>query len=190
MMVPLYPPVFKSFWLFLIYFLLLILSQDDCIQAFQIHIRQQQQCANTLLSGRAFHRDPSFKLATATTTKGNVMLYMAKGKNKQAELRQKLEEAKRQNQIQQDGTSNKQQQQEQYEIFNQKTIQEKNDRLRFEELLQKGTANVLNDYSSDGYLNKQQEEEEIDAVRKLYMYCFIYRVFLFIQKNTRLTCIN
>ena len=45
-------------------------------------------------------------------------------------------------------------------------IRERNDRLRFEELLRKGSASVLNDYSSDGYLNKQQEEEEIDAFRK------------------------
>ena len=45
-------------------------------------------------------------------------------------------------------------------------IQERNDRLRFEELLKKGSANVFNDYSSGGYLNKQQEEEEIDAYRK------------------------
>jgi hypothetical protein len=45
-------------------------------------------------------------------------------------------------------------------------IKEKNDRLRFEELLRTQASIVLNDYSSDGYKNQQQENEEIMAARK------------------------
>ena len=41
-------------------------------------------------------------------------------------------------------------------------IKERNDRLRFDELL-KTKGFVVNDFSSDGYLNKRQEEEEINA---------------------------
>jgi len=45
-------------------------------------------------------------------------------------------------------------------------IKERTDRLRFQEMLDKKGSVVLNDYSSEGYLIKQQEEEEIDAARK------------------------
>lgn len=41
-------------------------------------------------------------------------------------------------------------------------IKERNDRLRFEELLQR-SGTVLNEYSADGYMSKKQEEEESDA---------------------------
>lgn len=57
-----------------------------------------------------------------------------------------------------------------------KEIRERNDRLRFEELLKKGTVHVMNDYSSDGYLNRQQEEDEIDAVRKCTFAAFLNRL--------------
>ncbi|KAL7563005.1 hypothetical protein ACA910_013529 [Epithemia clementina (nom. ined.)] len=48
-------------------------------------------------------------------------------------------------------------------LLSEKEIKERNDRLRFAELLKKSAASVWNDYSKDGYLNKQQEEEEILA---------------------------
>lgn len=89
-----------------------------------------------------------------------VVLDMAK-RNKQAELRQKLEEAKRQNE------TNVSLDKEETIKLTASKIKERNDRLRFEELLKKAGANVFNDYSSDGYLNKAQEEEEINAARKL-----------------------
>lgn len=84
-----------------------------------------------------------------------------KAKNKQAALKQKLENAKRQK-LEEAG----EEAEEERRRLSDKEIRERNDRLRFEELLQKGSASVLSDYSSDGYLNIQQEEEEIDAFRK------------------------
>jgi len=102
----------------------------------------------------------------STSTQSAVALFMGKGKNKQLLLKQKLEDAKRQklkdnannDDAVGDSAAKKQ--------LTDKEIRERNDRLRFEELLKKGSATVFNDYSSDGYLNKQQEEEEIDAFRK------------------------
>jgi hypothetical protein len=85
----------------------------------------------------------------------------SKAQNKQAALRQKMEAAKRQNQNSVSEIST-----EKSASLSDVDIKERNDRLRFEELLKKGAANVLNDYGTDGYLNRQQEEEEIDAVRK------------------------
>ena len=38
---------------------------------------------------------------------------------------------------------------------------EQNDQLRFKELFKQSASNNLNGYSSDGYLNAQQEEEEM-----------------------------
>jgi competence protein ComGC len=84
--------------------------------------------------------------------------------NKQAELAKKMAMAKKQK-IENQG--------ENAEVgavkekFSDKEIKERNDRLRFEELLKKQSSS-LNAVSSDGYLNKQQEEEEIDAYRKCH----------------------
>lgn len=93
-----------------------------------------------------------------------------KAKNKQAALRQKVEDAKRQKQ-EEKGNAGLEISKCDKSNLSDKEIRERNDRLRFEELLKKGTANILNDFSSDGYLNREQEEEEIDAVRKCS--CFI-----------------
>ena len=87
-----------------------------------------------------------------------------KAKNKQTLLQQKMEEAKRQK-MNEAGDVPAATAAGQGKITDQE-IRERNDRLRFEELLRKGSASALNDYSSDGYLNRQQEEEEIDAFRK------------------------
>jgi hypothetical protein len=46
-----------------------------------------------------------------------------------------------------------------------KEMQDRNDRLRFEELLKTQPAS-MNDVASDGYLSKEQEEAEINAMRK------------------------
>lgn len=87
---------------------------------------------------------------------------LSKANNKQALLKQKMEEAKRQNLDPAEDAEIIAGRQK----LTEREIRERNDRLRFEELLRKGSASVLNDYSSDGYLNMQQEEEEIDAYRK------------------------
>jgi len=95
-------------------------------------------------------------------------LFMGKGlnkANKQAMLKQKMEAAKRQKQGDDDGADVAEDDKDTKQLTA-KEIKERNDRQRFEELLRKGGANFLSDYSQDGYLNKQQEEEEIDAFRK------------------------
>lgn len=46
-------------------------------------------------------------------------------------------------------------------------ILERNDRLRFEELLRSQGAGIYNDVSDNSYLNAQQEEEEITAKSKV-----------------------
>lgn len=100
-------------------------------------------------------------------------LFLAKSssRNKQADLRQKLEEAKRQNNNQQQSDSDNNASVTNNNVDDSSKendiIKMRNDRLRFEELLKKSSGNVLNDFSSDGYLTKQQEEEEINASGKL-----------------------
>jgi hypothetical protein len=80
---------------------------------------------------------------------------MAKGlnkaKNKQAAFLDKL--AKAHNNQQKDNAD-----------LSDEEVKERNDRLRFEELLMNGAFS--NDDSSDSYLNREQEEEEITATRK------------------------
>uniref|UniRef100_A0A7R9ZL38 DUF4174 domain-containing protein n=1 Tax=Craspedostauros australis TaxID=1486917 RepID=A0A7R9ZL38_9STRA len=89
--------------------------------------------------------------------RGSTQLHMAKKlKNKQFELAKKLAEAKKQKAAT-DPKAAKLSKQE---------IKERNDRLRFEELLETRSGSTLNDYSSDGYLNREQEEEEINAARR------------------------
>ena len=100
-----------------------------------------------------------------------LVLGMGKGlnktRNKQADLQRKLQLAKQQKQEQSGENENaaKEGGDNQEKPLSEKEIKERNDRLRFEELLKKEGAKVMNDYSSDGYLNRQQEEEEIQAAR-------------------------
>ena len=67
-----------------------------------------------------------------------------KYKNKQADLKRKLELAKEQNK--------KDEGQEPKKLTDEE-IKEQNDRKRFEQLLQREGAKAFNDYDSDGYLN-------------------------------------
>ena len=90
-----------------------------------------------------------------------VRLEMAKKSlNKQAELRRKMELAKKQKQNPDQTAPD-----EKEGRLTDQEMKERNDWLRFEELLKKGSATSLNDYSADGYLTKNQEEEEIKAAR-------------------------
>jgi hypothetical protein len=97
-----------------------------------------------------------------------ITLKMAKGlnkaKNKQAALARKLQLAREQK----DGTTQKDDETNEASIasLSDAEIKKKNDQLRFEQLLKQEASNVLNNYSSDGYLSKEQEEEEISAVRR------------------------
>lgn len=82
--------------------------------------------------------------------------------NKQAELAKKLALAREQKALK-EGIDL--QGPEAEERLSTTEIKERNDKLRFEELLRKQSTS-FNDVSSDGYLNAQQEEAEIDAYRK------------------------
>ncbi len=110
----------------------------------------------------------AFQPAPITTSHDKITsstsLWMAKKiRNKQAELAKKMALAKEQN-AQNEGVDPGSP--HALERLSDKEMRERNDRLRFEELLRKQTAS-LNDISSDGYLSKLQEEADIDAYRKL-----------------------
>ena len=99
----------------------------------------------------------------STPLSSTTTLFMGKSINKQAELRKKMEMAKKQKA---GAVPASEEADDQKKALSDQDIKERNDRLRFDELLKKSSAAVFNDYSSDGYLNKQQEEEEINAQRK------------------------
>ena len=108
------------------------------------------------------------------------VLFLAAGSrslNKQAALRQKLEQAKQQNfeQQQQNSTTTTSSSSSGYP-FSEQEIRERNDRLRFEELLQKKGGAFIDSENDKEYKTRQQEDDEIDAIRKyatpilVYMY--------------------
>jgi len=93
-----------------------------------------------------------------------------KSLNKQAELRRKMELAKKQKSGGDNNATNESSKEgggksHDAAKLSADEIKQRNDRLRFEELLKKSSSTVLNDYSSDGYLNAKQEEAEISAQR-------------------------
>jgi len=87
-----------------------------------------------------------------------------RARNKQGELARKLALAKQQNKKKTSSSDDGEGEKSQKDMTDEE-IKEKNDRLRFAEMLKNQGSMVLNDYSTDGYLNKQQEEEEIIAAR-------------------------
>ena len=100
------------------------------------------------------------------TQQSLVVLEMAKKmRNKQAELAKKMAMAKEQAKKEEQGGSGTVAPDKPTKLTDEE-IKAKNDRRRFEQLLKSQSSAVLNDYSSSGYLNKKQEEEEIRAVRK------------------------
>lgn len=104
--------------------------------------------------------------ATSTTRSTLTTLGMAKSINKQADLMKKLKEAKQQAKESSGETDDEPAPPAEKTKLSANEIKERNDRLRFQQLLEEGGTSMLNDYSSDGYLNRQQEEEEISAARK------------------------
>jgi hypothetical protein len=106
------------------------------------------------------HHDTSTTRSTLTT------LGMAKSISKQAELMKKLQQAKQLAKESSGETDAESASPTENTKLSAKEIKERNDRLRFQELLATSGSSVMNDYSSDGYLNRQQEEEEISAARK------------------------
>ena len=98
-------------------------------------------------------------------------LSMGKGlnkfKNKQADLKRKLELAKQQKrEAAGENADETNDGDPSITGMSDQEIKEMNDRKRFEQLLKQEGAKVLNDYTSDSYLNNEQEEEEITAARK------------------------
>jgi hypothetical protein len=114
-------------------------------------------CYSSLVFGFAPKTIPHYRSCPSTTT----ALGMGKQiRSKQAELAKKLALAKKENYYQPEDV----QESETTKRLTDKEVKAQNDRKRFAELLQKQSSS-LSDLSSDGYLNKQQEEAEIDAYR-------------------------
>jgi len=88
-----------------------------------------------------------------------------KAKNKQAALAKKLELARQQKEGT-DAPLKEEESKTSISSLSDAEIKKKNDQLRFEQLLKQESASVLNNYSTDGYLSKEQEEEEISAARR------------------------
>ena len=108
--------------------------------------------------------------------------------NKQAALRQKLEQARQQNFEQQQNTTTTSSttitvssSSAGYPL-SEKEIRERNDRLRFEELLQKKGGAFIDSENDKEYKSRQQEDDEIDAVRK-----YIVQFIQFSHKKRLLT---
>lgn len=133
--------------------------------------------ASAWMGHTIFARDRSGPgtIVVARTTSKNTRTFTclgAKGlnraRNKQGDLKKKLELAKQQNKGN-DGAGTSSSTPATAQTTNNnlsaQEIKERNDRLRFEELLKKGPS--LRDFDSDGYLTKEQEEEEISASRTL-----------------------
>jgi len=98
---------------------------------------------------------------------------LSKSKNKQADLKRKLELAKQQNNEGTTTTSSTEwtDEQEATTALTAEQIKERNDRKRLEQLLKRDGAKSFANYDTDGYLSRNQEEEEITAARK---YCYSY----------------
>ena len=112
-------------------------------------------------------------ISITTKTLTSTALSMGKGlnkfKNKQADLKRKLELAKQQQKDGSPGMEENAEDETPKAALTAEQIKERNDRKRFEQLLQREGAKSLNAYNSDGYLNRNQEEEEITAARKCYV---------------------
>jgi hypothetical protein len=145
------------------------LVPTDCFPTTTI-ARRQRRLAPSSSSSWKHEQSPS--RAKKEQRRHLVVLQMAANKkmrNNQAALAQKLALAKEQankKDGEDDGTNAINAKKEAAARLSAAEIKEKNDRLRFEELLRTQASTVLNDYSSDGYKNHQQENEEIMAARK------------------------
>lgn len=100
----------------------------------------------------------TFRFSSGPKSTSSCLFGLKKYGKKQAALQDKLRKAKLQN-----GNIGK----EEKKKFTDEEVKQRNDRKRFEELLDRGSASVLNEYSSDGYLSQAQEEEEARAARTL-----------------------
>jgi len=84
-------------------------------------------------------------------------LRMGKGRNKQQDLARKMEMAKRQKR---EREGKQQEKGESDKGLTAGEIKERNDRLRFQQLLEQSAGKVLNNYAADGYLTQEQEERD------------------------------
>lgn len=112
---------------------------------------------------------PLPQLSPPCADPSSTALWMGKGFNKfknkgQAGLQRKLELAKQQ-QKNPDEAGDDVADDETPKALTAEQIKERNDRKRFEQLLQREGSKSLNNYNSDGYLSRDQEEEEITAAR-------------------------
>jgi hypothetical protein len=122
-----------------------------------------------------------------------IMAAGSRSLNKQAALRQKLEQAKLQNFEQQQQQNTTASTSSSVYPLSEKEIRERNDRLRFEELLQKKGGAFIDSENDKEYKSRQQEDDEIDAVRTYMSLSYEYLVpkwlssKFFIESNTLIT---
>lgn len=107
---------------------------------------------------------PQHRLLSPIAT-GSALGMAKKLKNKQAQMLEKMKAAKRQAGKDDESSTEVSADAAKGGRLSDEEIKERNDRLRFEELLKKQSSTALNDFSSDGYLSKEQEEEDISAAR-------------------------
>uniref|UniRef100_A0A7S1YVU1 Thioredoxin-like fold domain-containing protein n=1 Tax=Ditylum brightwellii TaxID=49249 RepID=A0A7S1YVU1_9STRA len=84
-------------------------------------------------------------------------------KNKQLELQKKMAQAKKLRQGDPSPTESEKEKEKKKRLSDEK-MKVKNDRQRFEELLEKETASFMGDYDETGYKSLSQLEEETDAL--------------------------
>ena len=139
----------------------------SAIEAMKQEIFRSLALAILLLSSNAFHSE------LRITRPYSLLLGAKKFGNKQADLQEKLRQAKAQNQNNGDDNNSSS-----LKGLSDTEVKEENDRKRFAELLER-RGSLFDEYSNDSYLNTAQEEEEMQAARKLSR----FDVFVFCWRN-------
>lgn len=134
----------------------------------------QMQMQNTLAFSGPASQSLAFQVGTSSTS-SNTALFMGafNKRNKQADLQKKMALAKQQkqsqNQDKEGGDTSDSSASAADSKLSADEIKERNDRKRFEELLNSESATHMSELGGGSYLTSQQEEEEIDASCK---FCF------------------
>ena len=118
-------------------------------------------CWNSVMVAMGFaptSKQASSRRLVSDSDNLTVMAMAKKMRNKQAELAKKMAMAKKQK-AEKEGTT---QDQDEKKRLTDAEMKEMNDRKRFGEMLEKQSL-TMNSVSSDGYLSREQEEEEINA---------------------------
>jgi len=122
--------------------------------------------------------------SSTTTTTSPTALFMGsfnKRRNKQAELMKKMELAKKQKQEREGDGKGEQDATSASTKMTSDEIKARNDRKRFDELLNRESVTHMSELGGGSYLTSKQEEEDMDAACKSLCYC---RVSFFSRYST------